>query len=137
MIPVSRRKDEALGTSVSGRLLIGPYADEHADEHHYDAFAPYTDIINVRPGERVLFISSVFVSLESRGQRHGLKLVDELSDEVLSERDILVAQEYGQMQENLRPGGLELYYFRAGFRRIGMTLEHNPIMHRYHERATR
>lgn len=135
MIPVSRKKDKALGASVTGRLLIGPYTEEHADEHHYDAFAPYTDVINVRPGERVLFVSSVFVDVAKRGNRSGLKLVDELSDTVNSDRDILVAQEYGQTQEGLRPGGLELYYFRSGFRRIGMTMERNPIMHRYRERA--
>lgn len=137
MIPVTSRRDDERGVSVSGRLLIGPFTDDHAEENHYDAFAPYTDIINVRPGERVFFVSSVFVVPKRRGQRLGLKLVDELSDEVLSERDILVAQEYGQVQRGLRPGGLELYYFQAGFRRIGLTMEGNPLMHRYRERLTR
>jgi GNAT superfamily N-acetyltransferase len=127
-----KRTDEATGAWVSGRLLVGAFTDEHADEAYYSDFAPYADIVSTRDEERVLFVAGVYVPTEHRGQRLGLRLLDELTEELEADRDVLVAQEFETPSAWVHPARLELYYFNAGFRRIGWTMERCPLMQRVH-----
>lgn len=130
--PLLKNVDPETGARVSGRVLVGAFTDEHADEAYYSDFAPYTDIFNSRPGERVLFVAEVYVPPAARGRKLGLQLLNELSREQQADRDILVAQEFESPVPWVHPAKLELYYMGAGFRRIGLTMERCPFMQRAH-----
>ncbi len=130
--PLLKKADSETGARVSGRLLVGAFQEEHADEAYYSDFAPYTDYWAAGPSERVLFIAEVYVPPAARGRKLGLKLLDEMSAEQSADRDILIAQEFETPSPWVPPAKLELYYFGAGFRRLGMTLERCPLMHRVH-----
>lgn len=130
--PLLKKVDPTTGARVSGRLLIGTFEEEYAEEAYYSDFAPYTDIFTTQPGERVLFIVEVYVPPAARGRKLGIRLLNELSREQEADRDILVAQEFETPVPWVHPAKLELYYMSAGFRRIGMTLERCPLMHRVH-----
>lgn len=130
--PLLKKVDPTTGSRVSGRLLVGTFDEEHAEEAYYSDFAPYTDIFTAQPGERVLFIAEVYVPPAARGRKLGLRLLNELSREQDADRDILVAQEFETPVPWVHPAKLELYYMSAGFRRIGLTLERCPLMHRVH-----
>lgn len=130
--PLLKHVDPKTGARVSGRLLVGTFNAEHADEAYYCDFAPYADVVNAQHGERVLFVVEVYVPIAARGQRLGLRLLDELSSEQMADRDVLVAQEFETPRPWVHPARLEAYYIGAGFRRIGLTLERYPLMQRLH-----
>lgn len=133
MLPVMRKVlDEDKTAWLTARPLVGPFRAIHEDINHYQDFAPYTDLMNIRPGERVMFITGLYVKTGARGKRLGLQLLDELAAETEAARDILIAQEFGDAPDG-QPSGLELYYHRAGFRRFGTTIEGCPLMHRWRD----
>lgn len=130
--PLLKKVDPKTGARVSGRVLVGTFKGEHADEAYYSDFTPYTGIFNSQPGERVLFVAEVYVPHAARGRKLGLQLLNELSREQHADRDILVAQEFESPAPWVHPAKLELYYMSAGFRRIGLTMERCPLMQRAH-----
>lgn len=126
--------DEDKTAWVTARPLVGPFREIHADINHYADFAPYTDLLRIRRGERVLFITGVFVRQHARGQRLGIKLLDELVAETDATREILIAQGFADAPDGPSVG-LEMYYHKAGFRRCGTTIEGHALMQRWRDGA--
>lgn len=126
--------DEDKTAWVTARPLVGPFREIHADINHYADFAPYTDILCIRRGERVLFITGVYVRQHARGQQLGIKLLDELAAEAEASREILIAQGFADAPDGPSVG-LEMYYHRAGFRRCGTTIEGHALMQRWRDGA--
>lgn len=133
MLPVIRKVlDEDKTAWLTARSLVGPFRTIHEDINHYQDFAPYRDLMGIKPGEQVLFITGLYVKTAARGKRLGIQLLEELLSETEATRDILIAQEFGDAPDG-PAAGLELYYHRAGFRRFGTTIEGHPLMQRWRD----